>query len=453
MKAKIPVSCIVATLVIIVFASVSTAAIPIKVQMSKGTILTLKEATKRVSLANPGIADLNLLTPNEILINGKSIGSTNLIIWDIHGKVTFFDVIVMGDITGLNEQIQELAPDSDVTVETASGAIVLRGNLTNDITRSKIQTISQAYAKNVINFIEIPEAKQILLEVRVAQINKSKLKELGIGVTVTGIGENNAEVTFPGLTFFPSGSIGALNTITRDLEGTGGLEGSEFVKSDIFPGISGFGLGANQPQIAVGHFPSGVAAMLRALTQKGYGKVLAEPNLIVRSGQEGTFHVGKKIPIQTVSDGDVSVSFEDVGVKLNFVPVVLETDVIRLKIDPAEVSSLARYVTLQGILAPEIDTRTVNTSVDLREGESLVIAGLLSEDMKKNIQKLPILGDIPILGALFRTSRDELEESELAFFITPKLVKPMPPGMKKGLPGDEPLTPEEEKEFRWIPVP
>jgi pilus assembly protein CpaC len=132
---------------------------------------------------------------------------------------------------------------------------------------------------------------------------------------------------------------------------------------------------------------------------------------------------------------------------------VLETGAIRLKIDEASVSAVARYVSFSGILAPEIDTRRVSTNVDLREGESLILAGLLSEDMKKNIQKIPILGDIPILGAFFRSTHDELEELELAFFITPRLAKPTAPGVKTPLPTDNRPTPDEEREFQWIPIP
>jgi len=159
-----------------------------------------------------------------------------------------------------------------------------------------------------------------------------------------------------------------------------------------------------------------------------------------------------------------AIEFRDVGIKLNFAPEVLETGIIRLKIDPAEVSSISRYITfVGGLIAPEIDTREVRTSVDLKEGESLILAGLLSEDMIKNMQKIPILGDIPILGALFRSTRDELTERELAIFITPKLVKRcsskedkncvIPPGVKTELPGENRPTPEEEREFQWIPLP
>jgi pilus assembly protein CpaC len=221
--------------------------------------------------------------------------------------------------------------------------------------------------------------------------------------------------------------------------------------------LTGFDMGTLTPQIGIAHFKSGLAAFIRALAEKGYAKILAEPNLTVRSGESGKFLVGTEVPVQQVtgvgSSQTVSVIFKSVGIILNFKPEVLESGAIRLGIDPAEVSSIARYLTFGGIVAPEIDTRQVSTSVDLKEGESLVLAGLLSEEMKKNLQKIPILGDIPILGAFFRSSRDELAKKELAFFITPKLVRPIAPGVRPELPGDKPLTPNEERQFDWIPLP
>ncbi|HWR59077.1 MAG TPA: type II and III secretion system protein, partial [Thermodesulfovibrionales bacterium] len=248
--------------------------------------------------------------------------------------------------------------------------------------------------------------------------------------------QNTFELTSPGLFATPGGDVG------------GGTK--------VSPGIGSFDVGALSPQIGVGLFRSSVAAVLKALAAKDYAKILAEPNLVVRTGEMGKFFVGTRIPVQQVSGigaaQTVSITFEEVGIKLNFSPEVLDTGVIRLKIDPAEVSNITRFLTLQGIIAPEIDKRSVSTSVDLKDGESLVLAGLLSEEMKKSIQKLPIFGDIPILGAIFRSTHDELSQKELAFFITPHLVKPAPAGIKTELPQERRLTRGEEKDFDWIPT-
>jgi pilus assembly protein CpaC len=490
------------TVILILFlSSASFAAIPIDVTVGKETILNLKEPSKRVSIANPDVAGLVVISPTEIIINGKKPGITSLIVWNKEGKTTFFDVIVYYErlieleqekIDSLEEKIRSIAPNAVVEAEFAGDTIVLSGTAKNRQVVEKIEMIAMLYATEgcsgavrgcslpsgceeedkgldedfdsgfgfvsvnvenqameqareepnempcVLNFITIPEAQQIILEVIVAQIRKSKLKELGISFVAKGI-QDNAEITFPGLFTSPTGGIG----------GGAGLE--------VTPGIEDFQLDFTTPQIGFAHFPSGIGVVIRALQERGYGKILAQPNMVVRSGEEGKFHVGTKVPIQTVwgvgAMATPAISYVDVGIRLNFAPEVLETGAIRLTIDPAEVSSIIRYLQFLGGLAPEIDTRTVRTSVDLREGESLILAGLLSEEMRKSINKVPVLGEIPILGALFRNTNEELENNELAFFITPRLVKPIAPGIRPELPTDNEPTPEEEKEFEWIPIP
>ncbi len=426
-------------LIIFISTSVSMAAVAFDVTVGKETILKLKTSSSRVSVANPEIVGLTLISPSEILLNGKKTGTTSLIVWDKEGKTSFFDVRVMGDRSLLEKQIKEFSPKDEITAEFIKDTVVLSGNAKNQQTINRAVEIAQAYAPKVINHVMIEEAQQVLLEVRVAQIDKTKLKELGIGFMAKGIGSDNAELFAPGSLPAPSGNVG----------GPAGL--------NVSPGIASFNLEDVPAQIGVAHFPSGVAAVLKALQTKGYAKLLAEPNLAVRSGEKGEFNVTRRIPVQQVTgigaDRTFTVIFEEVGIKLNFAPEVLETGVIRLKIDPAEVSNIVELRQLDAGFAPIIDKRSVKTGVDLKEGESLVLAGLLTDEMKKNIQKVPILGDIPILGLLFRSTRDELSESELAFFITPKLVRPIPPGVKTELPGDKPLTPQEEREFKWVPLP
>ena len=226
------------------------------------------------------------------------------------------------------------------------------------------------------------------------------------------------------------------------------------------PGINGNGpgLGSFNPldtfQMGVSYFPAGIGAVIQALNTKNLAKILAEPNLLVKSKEKGEFLAGSKVPypIITTTGGTTtpSIYFVDVGVKLNFMPEVMENGQIQLKIDPAEVSSITGTSSVNGY--PIIDIRNVKTSVELREGESLILAGLLQEETIKVMSKIPILGDIPILGALFRSTNDDIREKDLVFFITPKLVKPAAPGEKIELPTDRALTPEQEKEMQWVPM-
>jgi pilus assembly protein CpaC len=432
MNVKRVASYILTLFIVAVFSSTALAAIPVNVTVGKGTILTLKELSKRISIADPSVADIKLLSPTEILLNGKKPGATNMIIWDVNGKATFFDVFVKADLSEFEKKLKEIAPDADISVESAGSTVILRGDLKNEQTKKKIEAVAQAYVAKLIDLLDVKEAQQVVLQVRVAQIDKTKLQDLGISFVVKG---TSAE-TFSNLVGAP--------TITTP--GTTSLSSL----AETFGDLGGF-------QTGVSYFPSGVSAVMKALETKGFAKVLASPNLVVRSGESGKFIVGTKVPVQTITGTGTaatpSITFEQVGVILNFNPEVLETGTIRLKIDPAEVSNITGFLTFTGgISAPEIDTRQVSTSVDLKEGESLILAGLLSEQTIKSISKIPVLGDIPILGAIFRSSHDDIERKEIVFLITPKLVKPIVEGTTVPLPTDNRPTQQEKKEFQWIPT-
>jgi pilus assembly protein CpaC len=308
--------------IISVFSTTALAAIPVNVTVGKGTILTLKEVSKRVSIADPGVADIKLLSPTEILLNGVSPGVTNLIVWDITGKATFFDVVVKTDIAEFEKKLKEIAPGADISVEAAGDTLLLMGDVKNEQTKKKIEDLVKAYVPNmkVVDLLAIKEAQQVELEVRVAQIDKTKLKDLGLSFLAKG---SSAE-GFSNVAGAPGGGLGG-----------------------VAPNIDTFNpLGAFQA--GVSYFPSGVGAVLKALQTKGLAKILASPNLVVRSGEFGKFLVGTKVPVQTVTGvGSAltpSISFEQVGIKLNFNPEVLESGTIRLKIDPAEVSNITGFI-------------------------------------------------------------------------------------------------------------
>ncbi len=416
------ISFLLAALALLVFSSYAAAAIPVEVQVGKGTIVTLKEKSKRVSLSDPAIADLILISPTELLINGKQVGSTSLIIWDDDSKRTFFDVYVVADMGALVDQIAEIAPDDDVTVEMSRESIVLKGTLTSQHTINKIVAVSKTYSEKIVNFMLLEKPQQVMLEVKVAQIDKTAIKKFGINA------------------MFMDENVWAIL----------GLDHS----TEEYPGDL---LLNSTPEFAIVHAPSGIAAALKALATKGFAKILAEPNLVVRSGETGEFLVGSEIPIPIISgtggDQSVTVTYKEVGIKLHFLPEVLETGMIRLKIDPAEVSNIARFVEFSSGIAPVIETRRVTTSVDLKAGESLVLAGLLSDQMKKNMRKIPLFGDIPILGAFFRMTDDEMVQTELTFFITPRLVNAVPEEERPEHPGEREITDEEKRQLRWIPIP
>lgn len=474
MRLNAHISIITAILAAIIFSAVSVfAGIQTNVAVNKSILLNLNKPASRISVANPAIAEFLLLSPRQIQLNGIALGTTNLIVWEKgESKPIFFDVKVGGDASSIETMIHEMSPNDNINVEFANDTVVLTGKATNEQTIKKAVEIAAAYSPGssvsttitekegikttktdttakVINHIIIDQPNQILLQVKVAQIDKTSLKKLGISGMIKG---QTAE-GFMNLIGVPTG--GATSSTTSS--GGGFSSGSVGTGN----GISGnvLGLGAFNPldafQFGVSYFPAGIGAVIQALSTKGLAKVLAEPNLLVKTGERGEFRAVSKIPYSVLeTTGGASTStivFEEVGVKLFFNPELMDNGMIRLRIDPAEVSSIAGTLAVNGY--PIIDTRSAKTNVELKDGESLIIAGLLSEEAINTMSKIPILGDIPILGALFRSTQKDIKEKELVFFITPKLMRPTAPGVKTELPTDKHPTPAEEKELRWVPIP
>jgi pilus assembly protein CpaC len=436
------------SLLILFNAGAVTAGVPTTVVVNKSLLLTLKNAARLVTITDPDVIAIpEPLHRKQLLINGRKIGATNLIVWEENvEKPTFFDVQVVGDRDVIESQIKEYAPHDNITVQYAKDTVVLSGTVRNEQTSKKAEEIAKAYSAKVLNHIAIDLPQQVLLQVKVAQIDKTSLKKLGISFLFKG---GSAE-GFTNLIGAPSAAssttISGGATTSSSFSGTPGIAGS------------GQGLGSFNPldafQAGVSYFPGGIGAVLQALSTKGLAKILAEPNLMVKSGQEGNFLAGSEIPYSVLAStggtSTPSIVFKTVGVKVIFKPEVMENGLISLKIDPAEVSSISGTLAVNGY--PIIDTRDVRTTVDLRDGESLVLAGLLQEEQIKTMSKIPILGDIPILGALFRSTQNDLTEKELVFFITPKIVQPTAPGIKTPLPTDKELTPEESKKYDWMPL-
>jgi len=458
-------------LAVIIFSATSVfAGIPTQVAVNKSILLNLNKPASRISVANPAIAEFLLLSPRQIQLNGIALGTTNLIVWEKgEAKPIFFDVKVGGDASSIEAMIRDMAPNDNINVEFANDTVVLTGKAKNEQTIKKAVEIAAAYSPSssvsttitekegikttktdttakVINHIVIDQPNQVLLQVKVAQVDKTSLKKLGISGLIKG---SNGE-GFMNLIGAPNGEISGIKTSSSSTSSTG---------SSISSSSGDSGLSSINPLDAftfgVSYFPAGIGVVINALTTKGLAKVLAEPNLLVKTGERGEFRAVSRIPIQVVEftggGATPTIVFEEVGIKLFFNPEVLDNGMIRLRIDPAEVSSIQGTLAVNGY--PIIDTRSAKTNVELKDGESLIIAGLLSEEAINTMSKVPILGDIPFLGALFRSTQKDIKEKELVFFITPKLMKPTEQGIKTELPTDKHPTADEEKELRWIPVP
>ncbi|MEI6207932.1 MAG: hypothetical protein WCP20_14205 [Desulfuromonadales bacterium] len=425
-----------AAVVALLLAAPAIAGIPLEIGLNRSSLLKLEKNVVLATLAHTKASGTNRfvalepLSPTLLKLDGITIGNTTMILWeqgegDREPVAVIYDISVTGDSTAIESQLRDISPNEPITVRFANETAVLSGVVSNGQTRLKAENVAKAFATSVINHITTDNPLQVLLQVKVAQVDKTALKKLGISFLSKG---RSAE--------------GFINMAGAP---TGGISGTTAGLGSLTP-LDGVQLGAS-------YFYGGVGAMLQALVTKGVARVLAEPNLLVKSGQEGSFLAGSRIPFNVVaSAGGVAATtivYESVGIRLKFKPEVLENGLINLKIDPAEVSSIGGSMAVNGY--PIIDTREVRTNVELRDGESLVLAGLLQEEQIRTMSKIPLLGDIPFLGALFRTIQNDFTDKELVFFITPKIVKPLSAGIKLELPTDRKPTPEEERELNWVP--
>ena len=455
-----------------------------EVEVGKSVIMTLKDPVDRVSLTDTAVADVVVISTSELQINGKKAGITSLIIWDKTGKKTFFDVNVLQGIPGidqLKDRIMSAAPGDDVRVSQLKNTVIVSGSVSSyerfaridnmlksfgkSVTSKEVLTLQSGIVKEVevsggegestikfLNLLEVINIPQVELNILVASVDRQATQDLGINWAL--ITEDVALFSTVG-SAFPIDQIRNLASGSHFSSGqnVGGANSSGTQQADNNIHIT------NNPNFGVIHGPSGTAFLIRALGRKGLAKILAEPKLIVKSGESGSFLAGGSIPIPVVqslgvgSGNAITVQYQPFGVKLNFKPLVTEDGVVRLKLDPAEVSALdnANAVQISGFNIPALRIDTVSTSVDLKEGEAFVIAGLIDNEWSKTLQKFPILGDIPIIGAFFREQVMLKNERELVFFVTPKIIKPVLAQNLPAVPGVNEPTPEQNKDLDWIP--
>jgi pilus assembly protein CpaC len=387
----------------------------ISVTVGKSTVLRLPEPISRVSVGNKDVADVVVINPREIYLLGKKVGSTNVILWNRSGQSTVVDVSVGLDVSTLQGKLRQLLPaENRIQVATAGDSLVLTGSLSDAVKVDRVLALAEAYSgKKVVNMLQAAAPQQVMLEVKVAEVSKNLLDKLGVRLTAT---ESNS-----GLSLISSFLFGTLGT---------------------FPNLGG-GLSIDKPG----------DIKLEAEKKDGLIKILAEPNIIAMSGQEGSFLAGGKIfiPVPQTGAGGTTITLEEreFGVGLRFTPTVLEGGRINLRVTPevSELSSTGTTVSVSGTssILPTITTRRASTTVQLRDGQSLAIGGLIKNNVTETIRALPILGELPIIGALFRSSEFQNDKTELLFVITPRLVKPLPPDYK--LPTDNFIEPSRSEFF------
>ena len=399
-----------------------------RVQLTTGrsTVLNVDFDVTRIAVTNPAVADATVVQPREILIDGKAPGTISLIIWGA-GQRAQYDLVVQAPIPSLEQQLQALFPGEDIHVSMNDQAVILSGNVSNNATMLKAAEIAHATSEklNVINLLQLPggsESQQVMLQVRFAEVNRRALQEAGISFFTSGIGFHNTwgrtstqQFSAPGFDNLQSSK----DLTTGDLTSMSG----ELTFSDF---LNLFFLSAKYD----------IGAVIRALKTTGQFQSLAEPNLIAYNGQQASFLAGGEFPVPVVqgSTGTVTIVFKEFGIRLTFVPTIAG-DVIRLKVAP-EVSALdfANGISLGGFRVPALTTRRAETDVELRDGQSFAIAGLLDNISQNDAAAIPLLSKLPVIGPLFKSSAKRAEQTELMVLITPRLVRPLDPDEVPPLP-------------------
>lgn len=396
--------------------------------IGKSTLMRMPSAVSRISLGNPNVADVTLISPTELYLLGKTYGSTNLIVWRKGGGPTAIDVNVNIDHSRMEDKIRELLPaETGIRVRPAADSVILTGMVTSAVKARAAEDIANAFVRDVnkslvlpmaagdakggpaapmqaggggaaaanaagskvVNLLQIAEAQQVMLEVTVAEVSKTLMDKLGTSFQAT---RRNGSWLFGIGTNLLSGGAGLLSALKNN------------------------GNGLN----------------LDAEKNDGLIKILAEPNLVAISGQEASFLAGGKIfiPVAREKDGTISLEEKEFGVGVKFTPTVLEGGRIHLKVAP-EVSELSQtgspFTTFRGetVILPSFTTRRAQTSVQLMDGQSLAIAGLIKNNVKQAVDRIPGLGEVPVMGALFKSSEFQGDRTELMFIITPRLIKPL----------------------------
>jgi pilus assembly protein CpaC len=372
------------------------------VSVSKGAsaLLVNTTAIQRFSIGDPAVAEAVVVSPTEILINGKTLGTTSLFLWDNTGAIKLYSVEVTADAPGLQRYLSSVLAGERIEVIASGNVVTLSGQVRDASVANRAVEIAKGSGATIVDNLTTPEAVQVLLKVRFAEVNKSAIKEFRSQLATLNPHRLDAERDYN------PGWIGSANTNPQ----TGGFA----------DGVVDLGLfNAN----------ASIELLIRALTSRGLLRSLAEPNLIALPGREASFLAGGEFPYPAVQGGGgnnaVSIVFKEFGIRLRFTPTITRGGSIRLKVAP-EVSALdfSNPLVFGGFTIPSLLSRRAETEVEMKNGQYLAIAGLVDNTMTDNVTKIPILGDIPILGQFFRSKDARQRRTELLVLVSPKLVLP-----------------------------
>jgi pilus assembly protein CpaC len=376
--------------------------------VGRSLVITSPTRIRRVSVADPNIAEALVISPTQILVNGKTPGGVSLLLWDEAGQSQAFEVSVDIDILGLSQKIQEVFPAEDVHIDTSRDVVILTGKISSAAVADKILEVVKSSSSKVTSMMQVPPVPtgQILLEVKFADVDRQVVNQFGINI-----------LSLPG-----AKNVGTIST-------------QQFGA----PQLASSGGGVNNTPIGVSNLLNifllrqdiNLAATIQALESQNVLQILAEPDLLTESGKEASFLAGGQFPypvIQPSTGGfaGITIQFKEYGVKLKFTPTLTSDGLIHLKVAP-EVSALdySNALTIQGYTIPALTTDSAESEMDLKDGQSFAIAGLLDNRDTELFNKIPWIGDIPVLGKLFQSHSVTKSKNELLIVVTPRIVHPL----------------------------
>ncbi|HYP12801.1 MAG TPA: type II and III secretion system protein family protein [Bryobacteraceae bacterium] len=409
----------------------------LRLTVGKSIVLDYPTDVRQISTSDPAIVDALAVSTREVLLHAKTTGTATVVIWSRSGQRTIYSITIEQNLDPLRRLLKETFPGEEIQIQSSRESVSLTGRVSSKETADRAVSLATPFGKTIVNnlTVDVPVDKQVLLKVKFAELNRNKSQTFGVNLISTGAGG-----TIGGTTTgqFAPPSVG-------DVSGTigGRLQGTQ----------SGFGITdalnvfAFRPDLNLGAF-------IKALESEGILQVLAEPNLVTTNGREASFLVGGEFPIPILqggtNSGAVTVQFREFGIRLNFTPVLTPNNTIKMYVKP-EVSTvdIANAVTVSGFLIPALATRRMETNIELGEGQSFVIAGLVDDRVTESMNRVPGLSNIPLLGALFKSREERKNRTELVVMVTPEITSPVRPGDVSipSMPREflQPLAPSEKR--------
>jgi len=388
----------------------------IRLTVGKSIVIDYPADIARISTSNPEIADASPVTTREVLIQGKAFGNDTLVVWNKAGQRNFYNITVEQNLDPLRKLLKDTFPNDNLRVESSRDSLALTGLASNKDVADRAMILATPFAKNIVNNVQIAAAareKQVLLRVKFAELDRTAASQFAFNLVSTGATNTIGAVT--------TGQAPSANPST-----IGGTGANTFTISDAL------NIFAFRPNL-------NLAAFIQALQTRSVLQILAEPTMMTASGKEASFLVGGEFPVPVLqgggNSGAVTIMFREFGVRLNFTPTITSSGTIRMHVKP-EVSTLdyTNAVTLNGFTIPALSSRKLETNIELGEGQTFIIAGLIDSRVQDSASRIPALANLPIIGNLFKSKNGSKSRTELIVMVTPEITEPLQPGDVKPLP-------------------